>query len=73
MKLASNMIWHMEVLRIWLEEQPLIKYYMLKHLLLLKIRNMMDINVDLLQWFINFWRKSHMPVLLKIELYRAKN
>ena len=25
----------------------------MKHLMLLKIRNMMDIHVDLLQWFIN--------------------
>ena len=26
-----------------------IKYYMIKHLILLKIQNMMDVNVDLLQ------------------------
>ena len=32
-----------------LEEQPLIKYYMIKHLILLKIQNTMDINVGLLQ------------------------
>ena len=31
---------------------------MLKHLTLLKIRNIMDINVDLLQWFINFLIKK---------------
>ena len=38
----------MEILRICLEEQPLIKYYVAKHLILLKTRNMMDINVDFL-------------------------
>ena len=30
------------------------KDYIIKHLILLKIQNMMGINVDLLQWFINF-------------------
>ena len=33
------------------EEQLLIKYYVIKHLILLKIQNTMDINMDLLQWF----------------------
>ena len=28
------------------------KAYMIKHLIVLKIQNMMDINVELLQWFI---------------------
>ena len=32
----------------------LIKYYVIKHLMLLKTRKMMVINADLLQWFINF-------------------
>ena len=27
-----------------------VKYCMIKHLILLKIRNMMDVNVDLLEW-----------------------
>ena len=36
-----------------LEEQLLIKYHVIKHLTLLKIQNMMDIYVALLQWFIN--------------------
>ena len=30
------------------------KVYVIKHLALLKIRHMMDINVDLRQWSINF-------------------
>ena len=39
-------------------EQPLIKYYMIKYLMLLKIQNMMDINVVLLQGFIIFFDKK---------------
>ena len=31
---------------------------MLKYLILLKIQNMMDIKVDLLQWSINVWIKK---------------
>ena len=34
------------------------KVYVIKHLVLLKIRNMMDINVDLRQWSINFLIKK---------------
>ena len=37
-----------------MEEQLLIKCCMAKHLILLKIQNMTDINVNLLQWSINF-------------------
>ena len=43
-----------EILRIHLKEQLQIKYHMIKLLILLKIQRMMDINVDLVQWFINF-------------------
>ena len=43
----------MEILRIYLEEQLLLKYYVKKHLKLRKIQNMIDIKEDLLQWFIN--------------------
>ena len=37
------MIWHVEILEIYLEEQLLIKYYVIKHLMLLKLQIMMDI------------------------------
>ena len=47
------MAWLMVILKIELEEQLLIKYCVIKHLILLKIQNMMDISVDLLRWFIN--------------------
>ena len=52
-KLVFNIIWVMEILKIKIEEQMLIK-----DLTLLKIQNMMDINVDSLQWFINFLIKK---------------
>ena len=45
-KLAFNVTWLMEILRIYQEEQLLIKYYVIKCLILLKIQNMMDINKD---------------------------
>ena len=61
------MILHMEILKIYLEEQLLIKYYMIKHLLLLKIQIMMDINVDLLQWFTNFSIELLQVVLLRVK------
>ena len=48
------MAWLRKILKIYLEEQILIKYYVIKHLTLLNIQKMMDINVDLLQWFIIF-------------------
>ena len=52
--LEFNMTWLIEILRIYIEEQSWIKYYVIKHLIQLKTPNMMDINVDLLQWFISF-------------------
>ena len=39
--------------KVYLKKQLQIKCYVIKHLILLKILNMTDINVDLLQWFIN--------------------
>ena len=50
-KLAFSIIWLMEVSKIYLEEQLQIKFYMLKHLILLKIQNMMDIRMELHQCF----------------------
>ena len=40
-------------LRICLEEWLLLKYYVIKHVIFLKIQNI-DIIVDLIQWFLNF-------------------
>ena len=47
-KLAFNMIRLMEVLKIYQEEQPQIKYYVIKRLILLKSQNIMDIKEVLL-------------------------
>ena len=44
------------------------KYYIIKHFILLNIQNIMDINADLLQWFINFSIKSLLVVILKVKL-----
>ena len=64
---------HMEILEIYLEEQwLLIKYYVMKHLILLKIKNIMNINVDLLQWFIKFLIKRP-QWSLKRKLCRTNN
>ena len=40
---------------------------MIKHLVLLKIQNMMNINVDLLKWFINFLIKKTSGETVKNE------
>ena len=45
----------------------------IKHLMLLKIRNMMDINVDLLQWTIKFLIKNRLIVILKMKMSQTKN
>ena len=42
------MIWFMEILCIEIEEQLLIKYYVIKNLISLKIQNMMDIKLALM-------------------------
>ena len=61
----------MEILKIYLEEQLLKKYYVIKHLILLKIQSMMGISLDLLQWFTKFLIKSllvHAPIRLLVLL-----
>ena len=37
------MTWLMEIIKVWQEEQFLIKYCVIEHLILLQIRNMMGI------------------------------
>ena len=72
-KLAFKMTWFMEILKIYLEQQLRISCYVIKNLILIKIQNMMDIIVDLLQWFITFLIKSLLIVVLKKKLSSAKN
>ena len=52
------MTWLMEILKLKLEEHRLIKYCVIKHLILLKIQNMMDTKGALLQWSIIFLIKN---------------
>ena len=40
------------------KEQLQIKYYVIKHLILLKTQNMLPINADLFQWFTNCFDKK---------------
>ena len=42
-KACFSMIWFMEIFKIYLEEQFLIKYCVMMHLILLKILDIMDI------------------------------
>ena len=63
----------MEILKIKVEEQLLIKYYVTKHLILLKIQYMMGVNIDLLQWFINFLIKKTLEGTVKNEIISNKD
>ena len=51
------------------------KVLRIKHFILLKIQNMMDINVDLLQWFIIFLikKKKLLVVALRMKIFIIKN
>ena len=65
----------------YLEEQLLIKYCMIKNLILLKIQNMMDVKEALLQWFMNFLIRNLLRlqinllplVVLKVKLCQTSN
>ena len=63
----------MDTSRICLEEQLLIKDCVIKHLILLKIQNILDIKGVLFQWFICFFDKKPLVVLLKMKLCQTKN
>ena len=47
-----------EILKIYIEKQLLIRSYARKHLIFLKTQNLIDINFDMLQWFINYLIKN---------------
>ena len=67
-----NRTWLMEILMILLEEQLLIKYCVIKHLILLKIQNEMDIKEVLLQWFIHFLIKKTSDLLTMLDQQLAE-
>lgn len=54
-KRVFDMIWLVIMhIKIWLEEQFQIKYFMKKDSNLLVFQNIIDVKEDLRQWFINF-------------------
>ena len=55
------MTWLMKILNIHQVEQLQIKYYVKKHLISLKVLDMMDAEEILLQWFIIFLIKKTAP------------
>ena len=55
------------------EKQLLIKYCAINHLTLLKILNMMDTKETLFQWFVNFFIKKFLVVVLKMKLFQTSN
>ena len=61
-----NITWSTKMLKIYLEEQYVMEYYPIKYLILLKIKNVIDINMELLQWFIHFLLKCLQVVLLHV-------
>ena len=63
--------YRLSVLKIYLEEQVMKKYYKIKPLVLLKIQNITDISVDLLLWFTNFLIKSQLLQILLVVLIRV--
>ena len=63
------MIWLMEILNIYPEEQLLIKYCAKKHLILLEIQNMMDIKEAIK----NFLIKKFLVEQLKMKSFQIKN
>ena len=62
------MIWVMEILKDLNRKQLLIKYYLRKHLILLKIQIIMDFNVEMFQWFILFLIKKTSVGAIKKEI-----
>ena len=65
----------MEISRFCLDEQLMIKYYVMKHLILLKHQNVMGINKELLHWFISFLGKLadelQKPIIRKPEKHSS--
>ena len=46
---------------------------MIKHLILLKIQSLTDINVDLLQWSIDLFGKKVQVTQLKMKIFLINN
>ena len=72
-KLVFNMMWLMEILKIYLEKQLLIKYYVIKHLILQKIIKYDRYERRLASVFYKIFIKTLQVVMLKVKLYQTKN
>ena len=51
----------------------LIKYYVIKHFILLKMEKIMDIKEFLFQWSISFLIKKLLVAVLKIKVFVTEN
>ena len=67
------MTWLMEILKIQLEEHLLIKYCVIKHLILLKIQNIMDTKEAMLQWSTNVLKKKPSDSVFGIKSENISN
>ena len=67
------MTWLMEIIKTELEEQLLTKYFVIKHLILLKIRNMMDIKGVLLECFKKFLMQKLLVAVLKMRICQTSD
>ena len=67
------MIWLMETLYLFKQKIFDVKELCDKPLNIAKDQNMMDINVYLIQWFINFLIKNLLVVVLKMKIFLIKN
>ena len=63
-------MWLMETLKIYLEKLPPIKHYVIKHLILIKIQNIMDIKEVLLQWVVIVLIKIFLALILQEALLK---
>ena len=70
LRVAFNMIWLMEILGVYHEEEFMIKYYVINHLILLKIHNMMDNKKVLLGLFIILSIKILLALILQMALLK---
>ena len=66
------MTWLMEILKNYLQARLLIKDYLMKHLILLKVLDMMNIKEVSLQWFIIFLIKKSASGAVKNEIIQNK-
>ena len=60
-----------DIILILREPPEVLATEMIKHLTELKIQNMMNVNADLLQWFINFLIKKYRKIFKPVTQVRV--